>query len=344
VEALRRFLNLAAKIGRGGLIVLRKTSYAWLAAAACLLLAVPALAYLADGRGVQVDVYREQALERTVFFAIGVPKYWVVTPDGKTEEYSMDTAPYVKPPGRTFVPVRFLGYALGVAESDVTWEPGTGKVGLRLAGNELGLQIGSKTRMRNGRADEMDVAPELVYPGRTMLPARFVAEGLGYQVDWDASDQLVLIWPAGQPKPEIPEQVLREARKAKGDFVWTTVGGVALPDPAGPGVKLRLSGTYYVLDSGLGIRSPEELDNKWCMLYVPNREWLDDARAYDHLYQILFRTFGDEGLAREVRDYVRENKPDRRTEIPEKMWRVPDGREIWVSDAGMDARVEIKLQ
>jgi hypothetical protein len=151
---------------------------------------------------------------RAVFFPVGYPAYWVVTaPDSRTEEHRMDVAPYLKPPGRVFVPVRYLAYALGVAERDVTWDPGAQKVGLRLAGNELGLQIGSRVRVRNGRADEMDVAPELIEPGRTMLPARFVAEGLGYQVDWDPESLTVVVWRSG-PKPGVPEQLKKRIGRA----------------------------------------------------------------------------------------------------------------------------------
>jgi len=39
----------------------------------------------------------------------------------------------------------------------------------------------------------MDVAPEIVYPGRTMLPVRWVGQALGAQVDWDETDQTVTI-------------------------------------------------------------------------------------------------------------------------------------------------------
>jgi len=35
------------------------------------------------------------------------------------------------------------------------------------------------------------------------LPARFVAEGLGYEVDWDGATQTVICWPKGEPKPDI---------------------------------------------------------------------------------------------------------------------------------------------
>jgi len=39
----------------------------------------------------------------------------------------------------------------------------------------------------------MDVAPEITGVGRTMLPARWVAEGLGYAVGWNEVLKQVVI-------------------------------------------------------------------------------------------------------------------------------------------------------
>ncbi|NLG32310.1 MAG: copper amine oxidase N-terminal domain-containing protein, partial [Syntrophomonadaceae bacterium] len=52
---------------------------------------------------------------------------------------------------------------------------------------------GSTTITVNGEAQTMDVAPEIVN-NRTMLPARYVAEGLGYTVGWDPGTKTVLIF------------------------------------------------------------------------------------------------------------------------------------------------------
>jgi len=103
----------------------------------------------------------------------------------------MDVAPYIKS-GRTYVPVRYLGYALGVAEADVVWDEGSQKVTLTKGDNVVELTIGSTTITVNGEAQTVDVAPEITN-GRTMLPARYVAEGLGYVVGWDPSTRTVLI-------------------------------------------------------------------------------------------------------------------------------------------------------
>ncbi len=103
----------------------------------------------------------------------------------------MDAAPYIKG-DRTYVPVRYLAYALGVAEADVVWDEATQKVTLTKGDDVVEMTIGSTTITVNGEAQTMDVAPE-ISNGRTMLPARYVAEGFGYVVGWDAGTRTVLI-------------------------------------------------------------------------------------------------------------------------------------------------------
>lgn len=100
----------------------------------------------------------------------------------------MDAAPYVKA-GRTYVPVRYLGDALG---AETAWDADTKTVTVTKGDKAVVLVIGSKTAKVNGADVAMDVAPEIT-GGRTMLPARYVAEGLGYAVGWNAVLQQVVI-------------------------------------------------------------------------------------------------------------------------------------------------------
>ena len=60
--------------------------------------------------------------------------------------------------------------------------------------------IGSTLLTVNGKTEMMDQTP-VIKSGRTYLPARWVANALGYQVDWDAHIQDVLIWPNGTQEP-----------------------------------------------------------------------------------------------------------------------------------------------
>jgi hypothetical protein len=104
-----------------------------------------------------------------------------------------------------FVPVRYLGQALGV---DVGWngDPNDQTVQLNdnrtftdKGGLQVTLTIGSRTITSQGSTTlgalitkTMDVAT-LIKNGRTYLPARYVAEAFGYTLAWDAADRTVTI-------------------------------------------------------------------------------------------------------------------------------------------------------
>jgi len=103
----------------------------------------------------------------------------------------MDAAPYIKN-NRTYVPVRYLGYALGLTDDQIVWDAGSQKATLTKGDTVVELTIGSTTITVNGEAQTMDVAPEMSN-NRTMLPARFVAEAFGAKVGWDAVNRAVVI-------------------------------------------------------------------------------------------------------------------------------------------------------
>ena len=103
----------------------------------------------------------------------------------------MDAKPYIKD-DHTYVPVRYLAYAMGLTDSDIVWDAETGTVRLTKGEQSVSLVIGNKTMTANGTAISMDAVPEII-DGYTMLPARYVAEGFGYEVNWDAQGQMVQI-------------------------------------------------------------------------------------------------------------------------------------------------------
>jgi hypothetical protein len=75
------------------------------------------------------------------------------------------------------------------------------------------MTIGKPEVVTDGQAKAIDVSPILnENEGRTYLPARYVAEGLGYEVDWDDATQTVICWPKGEPKPDVSkvQQYVRE--------------------------------------------------------------------------------------------------------------------------------------
>lgn len=109
-----------------------------------------------------------------------------------------DVKPYIKD-NRTYVPVRYLARSLGVNDSDITWTQNIGRISLTKGETTIVLLIGSSYVYVNKKPVKMDVAPELAN-GRTMLPARWVAEALGAEVTWDdITKQTIIKMPTEQP-------------------------------------------------------------------------------------------------------------------------------------------------
>lgn len=115
---------------------------------------------------------------------------------GQTEARQGDTvtqllkAPYVKE-GRTMLPFRFIGEAMG---AEVSWN-GTAKQATFKRGSQtVRLTIGSKQAELNGQPVELDAAPELA-DSVTMVPVRFVADGLGAKTEWLPEQKQVIIRP-----------------------------------------------------------------------------------------------------------------------------------------------------
>lgn len=128
--------------------------------------------------------------ERTVRFEVGRKQY-MVTVGGQRQTQATDAVPFIEN-GRTYVPVRYLAYALGIPESGVNWDGKSRTVTLLLNGAGVKLVVGSPLICINGACRQMDVVPVL-RQGRTYLPARYVAESFGFRVDWDKAAQAVII-------------------------------------------------------------------------------------------------------------------------------------------------------
>lgn len=95
--------------------------------------------------------------------------------------------------GRTLVPVRALFESLGAT---VGWEESTQTATATKGSTVISMQIGNTTAYVNGVAKTLDV-PAQTIEGRTMAPARFVAESLNATVNWDSASDTVKISTSG---------------------------------------------------------------------------------------------------------------------------------------------------
>jgi len=90
---------------------------------------------------------------------------------------------------RTLVPIRAIIEEMG---GSVSWEQNTQKISLSLSDKTIVLTIDSTTAYVNNEAKILDTSPTIINE-RTMLPIRFISENLGYNVDWDGTQQLITI-------------------------------------------------------------------------------------------------------------------------------------------------------
>lgn len=90
---------------------------------------------------------------------------------------------------RTMVPIRAIFEAMGAT---VDWDEATQTAISTKDNTTVKMTLNSTTEYINGNAFEMDVTPVIIN-GRTLAPARYVAEAFGYYVNWDAMTQSVLI-------------------------------------------------------------------------------------------------------------------------------------------------------
>jgi len=193
-----------------------------------------------------------EAAHRAAFF---VGSNWYVV-DGQAHE--MDVAPFIQG-GRAFVPVRFLAYALGVTPEEIRWSDLTRTVTLSEGGVTVSVSVGSYVLCVDDRRVEMDVAPVIVPPGRVCVPARFVAEALGYRVGWDPSMQAVLI--------EEPASVSRGGAPGRCARVVLDPGHGGR-DPGAVAGPLREAD--LALDLALG--AARELERQGVSVYLTRRE------------------------------------------------------------------------
>lgn len=89
--------------------------------------------------------------------------------------------------GRVLVPVSAIFSALG---AEVTWDQTAKKITAVKGSTTITMTIGSKTAYVNGTAVTLDVPAQIVN-NRTLVPVRFISEGLNMDVKWDAATQTV---------------------------------------------------------------------------------------------------------------------------------------------------------
>lgn len=107
---------------------------------------------------------------------------------------------------RTLVPIRPIAEALGF---HVDWNAQSRMVTIAKGTSKVSLVVSQKIAKRNGETIQLDVPAQIVNK-RTVVPVRFIAEALNYEVNWDAPAQTVKIadkqQTTGPTQPTLPTQ------------------------------------------------------------------------------------------------------------------------------------------
>ncbi|MDY4953929.1 MAG: copper amine oxidase N-terminal domain-containing protein [Candidatus Onthomonas sp.] len=137
---------------------------------------------------VKPAVTADELVENTLFLQIG--NRAAVAFGGVTAIYpgEPDVYAYINGDGRTMIPVRFVAERLGAT---VVWDHGV--VDIRKGDTVIRMPVGSKEYTINGVTKTMDTATIRPAHGRTMVPIRFVAEALGYHVQYDTTYHMAII-------------------------------------------------------------------------------------------------------------------------------------------------------
>ncbi|MFE5321177.1 copper amine oxidase N-terminal domain-containing protein [Paenibacillus sp. NPDC056579] len=102
------------------------------------------------------------------------------------QETTLEVAPFTLE-GRTMVPIRFIGEALG---AKVDWNGQERKVTLVKDDVKVELVIDRKDALVNGKPSELD-APAIIRDSITLVPVRFVSESMNMKVFFDEGEIVI---------------------------------------------------------------------------------------------------------------------------------------------------------
>ena len=144
-----------------------------------------------DGAGLlavaERGVYRIRGGLPVGVFRVGDPRCLV-----GDRELVLDVTPYVKG-DRVYVPARHLAEALGVPPEAIHWDQDTATATLTYKARMVRLRAGSEVAEVDGLEQPMGWAPDLLPPGRMMVPARWLAEVMGAEVYWNRDEGIVTV-------------------------------------------------------------------------------------------------------------------------------------------------------
>ncbi|MBQ2678709.1 MAG: copper amine oxidase N-terminal domain-containing protein [Firmicutes bacterium] len=146
--------------------------------------------------------------------------------------------------GRTLVPVRAIFEDLG---AKVNWDSDTKIVSAYSGYTTIKLKINDTDAFVNGKPVTLDV-PAQIIDGRTLVPARFVAESLNCRVDWDNDTKTVSILTASLPSDIYvgPEDDMIVVANHAVSNIYLNYGNLKARYGDSMSTELALHGEHYV--------------------------------------------------------------------------------------------------
>ena len=227
----------------------------------------------------------------------------------------LDVPPEVKNQ-RTMVPIRAVAEAIG---ADVAWVQEGQKIVMTRAGSTVTMTLDSTTADIDGKKVEMDVAP-YAHDGRTLVPARYVAEFFGQKVEWNGEEKQVLIT---EDKSVVGNSNLEAWALPMGAMLNYMNGGFS-PNRFGPDHRTRekTESERSSLASGWNIQNREDLINT----------------------VISMTLYGHDATFREMAADVKQRTPEERAAIsaasdawPDYMWEYTEQLDKKWGDKGIMA-------
>ncbi|MHB8840499.1 MAG: copper amine oxidase N-terminal domain-containing protein [Candidatus Aquicultor sp.] len=166
---------------------------------------------------------------------------WASTPEITVKVNGVALSSEIPPlivSSRTMVPMRTICESIGAG---VTWDQRTKTVIVTKSGHIVKLQVGNRIPTKdNSPMKQLDV-PAMLIEGRTLVPARFIAEAFGSTVDWLGATRTVDITYSDIRDGKTAQDILNESTATLDavtsyKFSGTTKSTLIIfPDQAGSG-------------------------------------------------------------------------------------------------------------
>jgi hypothetical protein len=173
--------------------------------------------------------------------------------------------------GRTLVPMRKIFEELGAT---ISWDDATKTVTANKGDIIIKLTIGNKKVNVNGVGQVLDV-PGTIVSGRTMVPLRFVSEGLKSKVDWDSGTRTVVIVDGNKPHADMEDRPVLKKMLFESNFNVNNMNLMPNVEYAGitngryfingiaedKMLEIPIGNDYWKMDSIRFTVYPEEMNN-----------------------------------------------------------------------------------